>query len=73
MTRPQMVCIGCRKSPADLDCYTLQAAEEGISADAYAWREEGTLNRENGHLLCDDCYIAWGMPAGRNGQRWVAP
>lgn len=73
MTRPRLVCIGCLKSPANLSCYATHAAEEGVSADDYAWREEGTLNRENGHLLCDDCYISWGMPSGQRGNRWVAP
>lgn len=36
-------------------------------------KEEGTYNQQNGHFLCDTCYIKWGMPTGSNGQRWVCP
>ena len=37
--------------------------------DAYIREEEGTYNPENGHFLCDNCYIAVGMPSGPNGWR----
>lgn len=34
-------------------------------------REEGTLNPENGHYLCNDCYIRNGQPSSSRG--WVCP
>lgn len=43
------------------DMYPLQTREE--AAYRYVWENEGTLNTENGHFLCDDCYIKAGMPA----------
>lgn len=39
----------------------------------YIRQEEGTYNPENGHFLCDSCYIGAGMPVGFNGTRWVCP
>lgn len=38
---------------------------------AYVLMEEGTLNPNNGHFLCDDCYIKAGMPSAPGG--WVCP
>ena len=66
-------CIGCGLTPAQLPEYVELAAEEGISPGEYVRREEGTLNRNNGHFACDTCYIRMGMPVGPNGTRWVAP
>jgi hypothetical protein len=72
--RPQLTCVGCLRSPANIPSIAMAAAEDGYSPDDWVWREEGTLNRENGHFLCDLCYIAWGMPANPSpGPRWVAP
>lgn len=33
--------------------------------------EEGTLNPENGHFLCNMCYINAGMPSSPSG--WKCP
>jgi hypothetical protein len=63
-------CNGCGKSPSELTCYTM-LLEPGQSADDYVMKEEGTLNFENGHFLCDECYIKAGMPSSPTG--WVAP
>lgn len=41
--------------------------------DDYVRQEEGTYNFENGHFLCDACYIGAGMPTGVGGSRWVCP
>lgn len=66
----QPICIGCRKFPADLPEYSdFKEAEE--TSDDYVKREEGTYNPENGHFLCDGCYIIAGMPASAEG--WIAP
>jgi hypothetical protein len=34
-------------------------------------KEEGTFNQENGHFLCDPCYIKAGQPSSSSG--WVCP
>jgi hypothetical protein len=65
-------CMGCLRFPDELDCYT-GVLEDGESADDYVRSEEGTFNAENGHFLCDACYINAGMPVGENGRRWVCP
>lgn len=76
--RPTLTCVGCLKEPAEIEGYAnamLEDPETGerlyASADDYVWREEGTLNRRNGHFLCDMCYIAWGSPSSVGG--WKAP
>lgn len=77
--RPQAICTGCNKTPAEIPEYVDEAAQLSLelesqtqwSPDDFVWAEEGTLNRENGHFLCTDCYIKAGMPTGPKG--WVAP
>lgn len=70
--RPSALCIGCNRTPEQISIYVTLAVEEGMaSAEEYVWHEEGTLNRENGHFLCDECYIKAGQPSSRYG--WKAP
>jgi hypothetical protein len=74
--RPELICVGCNKRPNELAEYVSAASEAhsgvaDMTADDYVWQEEGTLNRENGHFLCTNCYIKAGMPSSRRG--WVAP
>lgn len=38
--------------------------------DDYVWNQEGTLDQDTGLFLCDDCYIAVGMPSAPGG--WKA-
>lgn len=65
------MCVGCGKHPAD-DPYLVELAEEeGSTPDEYVRYNEGTYNPENGHYLCDTCYIKAGMPSSPYG--WVAP
>lgn len=45
---------------------SIQAAREQYVKD-----EEGTLNRVNGHFLCDGCYIKAGTPSSPEG--WKCP
>jgi hypothetical protein len=71
MTRPPLVCIGCNGTPKDFWSYSEEATDTGLSPDDYVWQEEGTLNRDNGHFLCDGCYIKAGMPTAPWG--WKAP
>ena len=58
-----MICVGCGKTPDEL--YDEEVLRLGgyYSAEQYA-REDGTYNPENGHFLCDEDYIKWGMPLG---------
>lgn len=65
------LCIGCNKHPEQIEEYVEIAVVEDMTPDAYVCSEEGTYNRENGHFLCTDCYIAAGMPSSERG--WVAP
>jgi hypothetical protein len=37
----------------------------------YVRLHEGTYNKDNGHFLCDSCYIMAGMPTAPGG--WVCP
>ncbi len=68
---PEFMFIGCGKTPDELSAYISSAEAEGITPDEYVWKEEGTLNPDNGHFLCDSCYIRAGMPSGSDG--WIAP
>jgi hypothetical protein len=74
--RPELICVGCGKTPDELDEYVSAAREEcsgvpDMTPDDYVWQEEGTLNRENGHFTCTDCYVRAGMPSWPRG--WAAP
>lgn len=69
--RPKLVDPSCNRTPDQIASYVMNANEEGISPDEYVWREEGTLNKENGHFLCDGCYIKAGMPSSHLG--WKCP
>jgi hypothetical protein len=64
------VCTGCDELPIDL--YNSSLWEDDYeSADEYVKGEEGTYNEENGHFLCDNCYIVAGCPSSPFG--WIAP
>jgi hypothetical protein len=78
---PKPICTGCNRHPADIPGYADEAptyfgeypplgGRGQPLADLYA-REDGTYNSENGHFLCDQCYIAPGSPTAPGG--WVAP
>lgn len=72
----ELICTGCGKEPADIDEYSTKAVREysgdnEMTPDQYVWEEEGTLNRENGHFLCTNCYVKAGMPSTPRG--WVTP
>lgn len=72
----ELMCAGCGKSPSEIDEYVSAASEEhsgypDVTPEQYVWKEEGTLNRENGHFLCTECYVRAGMPSSPRG--WVAP
>lgn len=70
--RPPMSCNGCGKNPEQIHIYVQMAQESGLTdANEYVWRDEGTLNRKNGHFLCDECYINAGQPSSPRG--WKAP
>lgn len=79
MARPEMVCQGCKKTPLELSEYKeLLMDDEGYFPDPtpemildVAWNEEGTMNRENGHFLCNECYIKAGCPSSPTG--WKCP
>jgi hypothetical protein len=45
--------------------------EKKVDRIKYVIIEEGTYNSENGHFLCDECYIKAGQPSSPTG--WVCP
>ena len=59
------LCIGCNKIPAMIQEYVVCARNNGITPDEYVRREEGTLNPDNGHFWCTECYSEMGMPSGK--------
>lgn len=61
-------CSGCGKTANEL--WAEEAELEGMTPDEYA-ESDGTFNPENGHFLCDACYIAAGAPSSPTG--WKAP
>jgi hypothetical protein len=68
---PQLRCIGCDRTPDQIDEYVEAAREMEVSPWEYVRREEGTLNPDNGHFACTACYIEMGMPSSSRG--WRAP
>jgi len=50
-------CIGCGKSPTEIEEY-VHNPEEDPDPIRFVRENEGTYNRENGHFLCTECYIA---------------
>lgn len=63
ITKP--ICVGCKREPKQILEYKAASDREGIAADEYVKREEGTYNRKNGHFWCTECYIEAGQPLGK--------
>lgn len=74
---PEPLCVGCNRGADAFPEYDIHrekedgTIDETISRADVIRREEGTYNKENGHFLCDVCYIKAGMPSSDRG--WVAP
>lgn len=62
--RPKARCVRCGRAPAQISEYQPEVTGEEMSAEEFVWAEEGTLNHENGHFWCTDCYIQIGLPLG---------
>ena len=58
------ICIGCKKTPEELDEYAYWNTQSGLEANEYVEKEEGTFNPVNGHFYCTECYDKAGMPLG---------
>ena len=67
----KLICVGCNRPPEAIQEYVEAGKDEDLTPDQYVWREEGTLNKDNGHFLCTECYIDAGMPETDGG--WKAP
>lgn len=63
----------CNRTPDQISEYISAAEAEGITPEDYVMASEGTYNRDNGHFLCTECYIAVGQPTGGSYMRWVCP
>lgn len=68
MSKPEPFCPGCRRFAEQL-VYIDSWKDPDESRTDYIWREEGTLNPNNGHFLCDSCYIKAGQPSSPIGWR----
>ena len=64
------ICIGCAKRPDELPEYLPYRIDDEPMKNVVK-REEDTFNIENGHFLCNECYIKNGMPSSKYG--WVCP
>ena len=67
----KLICVGCGKTPSELDEYTELAKAEEMTPEQYVIEEEGTYNPTNGHFVCTECYIRIGCPSSEKG--WKAP
>lgn len=67
------ICNGCGRLPDQIPGVVEMAEEEEMTANEYIRQFEGTYNQENGHFLCDPCYIKAGQPSRPWPNRWVAP
>lgn len=72
------ICVGCTRRPYEVPMYVTMVREGPDSpipsqeeVARYVIEDEGTYNRENGHYLCDECYIKNGQPSSSTG--WVCP
>jgi hypothetical protein len=73
MEKLDIRCIGCGKTPDELDEYAREflGYPESWTRTDFVRREEGTYNPANGHFACTRCYIAMGQPSTPSG--WKAP
>lgn len=69
MKKIKPICIGCKKTPKEIEEYNSNFTDD--PPDRYVKENEGTYNQENGHFLCTECYIKAGMPSSPKG--WKAP
>jgi hypothetical protein len=60
---PQITCIGCHKTPNELDEYIESSAVEEMTPTMYVMSEEGTFNKFlQGKFYCTPCYVEAGQP-----------
>lgn len=59
----------CQRWADDMAEYDDPRHGTGLSRAEYVRQEEGTYNPDNGHFLCDQCYIDAGMPSSPSGWR----
>lgn len=57
------VCQGCNRTPDQIMEFKIAARQAACTPTEYVLAEEGTLNPENLHFLCTDCYIKAGQPS----------
>jgi len=69
------ICVGCAKKPIETHRISAMEYDEHDVTEEECRRfvieNEGTLNYNNGHYLCDPCYIKNGSPSSERG--WVCP
>ena len=71
------ICMGCVRRPQEIPIYVefaeweAKECERSITPTKYVQENEGTFNWNNGHFLCDECYIKNGQPSSPTG--WTCP
>jgi hypothetical protein len=61
---PDMRCNGCGRHPNEIEEYIAAAADDDTTPAEFVLQEEGTLNPENHHFWCTECYVRAGCPLG---------
>ena len=59
---PQQVCMGCGRTPAELDEYVRAAEDEGMPVELWVYYYEMTYDRDKHTFLCNPCFIRKGHP-----------
>lgn len=73
------ICVGCARRPPEIQDYRIAAMQHEDDDPSeqdvrnYVIDDEGTYNEQNGHFLCDDCYIKNGQPSKPFPDRWICP
>lgn len=57
-------CVRCGRHPDQIEEYSPEYTGEDLTPEQFVWKEEGTLNTENGHFYCTGCFIEAGLPRG---------
>jgi nitrate reductase cytochrome c-type subunit len=63
MTRTATTCIGCHKTPEEIEEYIQYSKGTGLTPSQFVIANEGTYNcYEKERFYCTICYVKAGMP-----------
>lgn len=58
------ICAECRRVPAEITEYVVEALINEKTPDEFVHAEEGTYNPISGQFWCTECYLKLGQPLG---------